>query len=182
VGANDASVVGFGITCGRPPPSGSPGESAAGEPGQPRSPLWTRPWDVGRKTLGRPHFSRPAQPTGICGEGGRNAFFGRFSGSGLIVSRAAQSLTANARPKWWLTPASQIRLRDGTSWLADGRIADARHPRPDPSASPCFPVAQVFNLCPVAFQALPKKAFASRTKSSGGMSSARMFAARSSVA
>jgi len=31
-------------------------------------------------------------------------------------------------------PTCQIRLRDGTSSLANGRIADARDPRPDPAA------------------------------------------------
>jgi len=30
---------------------------------------------------------------------------------------------------------SESRRRDGTSWLANGRIADARHPRPDPAAT-----------------------------------------------
>jgi len=31
---------------------------------------------------------------------------------------------------------SEIRLRDGAGRLANGRIADARRPRPDPFAYP----------------------------------------------
>ena len=148
MGANDASVVGFGITCGRPPPSGSPGASGTGEPGQPRSPVWTRPWDVGRKTPGRPHFSRPAQPTGICGEGGRNAFFRAFFGF------RADCVAGCAKSDGQRTSEIVVDPREQNP--AEGRDELARR-RQDSRRSPSSPQSLSLALLPrsTGFQPVP---------------------------